>query len=172
MNLGGILLLGIGMVFLAVGFIMYPIILTACDTILAFTKTVSGVTTNTGNFTGLSSMVGITPLLALLGYVSVAVLSGFMGVKVMKSGENIHGNIGSFLLLGIGLVFFAIGLIIYPVVLEGLATTFANGGGGIPATYTGLGSILKMVPMLLLIAYVSATVLSGYFGIKSLSSSD
>ena len=35
-DIGGILVMGIGMVFLAVGFIMYPIIMTATDALLAY----------------------------------------------------------------------------------------------------------------------------------------
>ncbi len=38
-NIGGILMMGIGMVFLAVGFILFPIVTDSCDTLLAYRYT-------------------------------------------------------------------------------------------------------------------------------------
>lgn len=169
-NLGGTLMLGISMVFLAVGFIMFPNITTATDAILAYAYTTNASIT-VATYTGLTSIVGITPLLALLGYVAVAVLSGFMGIKVMKGGGSAHMDPGGLLMLGIGLIFFAIGLLIFPVALDGISSVVHGSGQGISSSYTGLSSVILLVPMLLLLSYVAATVLTGYFGIKRLSSS-
>jgi len=170
MNLGGTLMLGISMVFLAVGFIMFPNITTATDSILAYAYSANAAITD-ATYTGLTSIVGITPLLALLGYVAVAVLSGFMGIKMMKGGANVHMDPGGLLMLGIGLIFFAIGLLIFPVALDGISSVVHGDGSGISSSYTGLSSVILLVPMLLLLSYVAATVLSGYFGIKRLTSS-
>ena len=70
MDIGGILVMGIGMVFLAVGFIMYPIIMTATDALLVYTNTVNATCTAT-LFTGFTAIVGITPLLVLIGFLSL-----------------------------------------------------------------------------------------------------
>lgn len=169
MNLGGVLMMGISMVFLSVGFVMFPNITTATDSILAYAYS-SNASITDASYTGLTSIVGITPLLALLGYVAVSVLSGFMGIKAFKGTKNIHANPAAFLMLGIGLVFFAVGLLIFPVALDGISSVYHGGGFGISSSYTGLENVLLLTPMLLLLGFVAGTVLSGYFGIKNLTS--
>ena len=169
MNIGGILMMGIGMVFLAVGFIMFPIATDATDTILAYAYT-SNATINTAYFTGLTAITGITPLLILLGFVSAAVITGFLGMKVMKSGAGKAGvSPGGLLLSGLSIVFIALGLIIFPVTLDGIASVVHGGGSGISTSYTGLSAILLVTPMLVLLSFISAAVISGFFGIKSIA---
>lgn len=168
-DIGGILIMGIGMVFLAVGFIMYPIVMTACDALLAYSFT-SNATINAAYFTGFTPIVGITPLLVLIGFLSAAVFSMYLGVKVMKGAEGGTSlNLGTMLLLGISLIFIAIGLIILPVTLDGIATVLhGTAGAGISASYTGLAPILRVTPLLVLISFVSGAVISGFFGLKRL----
>jgi hypothetical protein len=162
--------MGIGMVFLAVGFIMFPIATTACSTLLAWSyATVNATMTSISIFTGLSSIVGITPLLILIGFVSAAVLTGFMGVKVMKGTGSANLGPGGLLMLGLSIVFISIGLIIEPVILDACASVIHGGGLGISATFVGLASIVAMVPMLVHIAFLAAAVITGFFGIKKLS---
>ena len=167
-DIGGVLIMGIGMVFLAVGFIMYPIVTTATDTLLAYSFT-TNATCNAAYFTGFTAIVGITPLLVLIGYLSAAVFAMYLGVKMMKGGAaSTKLDLGTMLLLGIALIFIAIGLIILPVTLDGICTVIHGGGTGINAAYVGLSPILRVTPLLVLISFVSGAVISGFFGLKRL----
>ena len=169
-DIGGILVMGIGMVFLAVGFIMYPIVTTATDTLLAYSYT-TNATCNAAYFTGFVSIVGITPLLVLIGYLSAAVFSMYLGVKLMKGGAGgTQLDLGTMILLGLSLVFIAIGLIILPVTLDALCSIIHGGGSGINASYTGLAPIIRVTPLLVLISFIAGAVLSGFFGLKKLAS--
>src|SRR3990167_9391846 len=78
-NIGGTLLMGVGMVFLAVGFIMFPIVTDATDTLLAYSYS-SNSTITDATFTGFTAVIGVTPLLVLLGFLSGAVFSMYLGV--------------------------------------------------------------------------------------------
>jgi len=170
-DIGGILLMGIGMVFLAVGFIMFPIVTTATDSLLAYNCTANTSYINAGSFTGFTAVVGITPLLVLIGYLAASVFSMYLGVKIMKGGAgDTKLDLGTMLLLGISMIFIAIGLIILPVALDGICTVLHGAGKGISSSYAGLEPILKVTPLLLLISFVSGAVISGYFGIKKLAS--
>lgn len=166
-DIGGVLMMGIGMVFLAVGFIMYPIVMTATDALLVYSCS-ANATINAAYFTGFKPIVGITPLLVLVGYLSAAVFSMFLGVKMMKGGEGgTKLDLGSMLMLGIALIFIAIGLIILPVALDGICEVMKT---GISSSYVGLAPILKVTPLLILISFISGAVISGFFGIKKLGS--
>jgi len=168
-NIGGILMMGIGMVFLAVGFIMFPIATDACDDVLAYEYTANTAITD-ASFTGLTAITGITPLLILLGFISAAVISGFLGMKVMKSGtSSTKVSPGGLLMSGLSIVFIALGLIIFPVTLDGISTVYHGGGSGISASYTGLSAILLVTPMLVLLAFIAASVISGFFGVKTIA---
>lgn len=165
-DIGGILLMGIGMVFLAVGFIMFPIVTTSTDTLLVY-KYADNVACNMSSFTGFTAVVGITPLLVLVGYLSAAVFSMYLGVKITKGGAGgTKLDLGTMLLLGISMIFIAIGLIILPVTLDGICSVIHGAGKGISSSYVGLSPILKVSPLLVLISFVSGAVVSGYFGIR------
>lgn len=167
-NIGSIMLMGIGMVFLAVGFIMFPIVTTATDSLLAYAYTVNAAITD-ASFTGFTAVIGITPLLVLIGYLSAAVFSMFLGVKLMRgAGGETTLNLGNLLLLGVSLIFIAIALIILPVALDGIASVVHGGGTGINVAYTGLSPILLITPLLILISFLSASVISGFFGLKKI----
>lgn len=170
MNIGGILLMGIGMVFLAVGFIMFPIVTTSTDSLLAYEY--SGNTSITdASYTGFTAVIGITPLLVLIGYLSAAVFAMFLGVKVMRSGTGSTSlNLGNLLMLGISMIFIAIALIILPVALDGISSVLHGGGSGISSSYTGLSAIILVTPLLILISFLSGSVISGFFGIKRIAS--
>jgi len=168
MDVGAILLMGIGMVFLAVGFIMFPIVTTATDALLAYEFTTNTAITD-ATFTGFTAVIGITPLLILIGYVSAAVFSMFLGVRIAKGGSGgTKLDLGALLMLGVSLIFIAIALIILPVALDGIATVVHGGGQGINTSYTGLSPILLVTPLLILISFVAAAVISGFFGIKKI----
>ena len=165
----GLLMMGIGMIFLAVGFIVYPIVITATDAILDYTWTYQSVTD--ANFTGLTAVTGVTPLLVLMGFVTAGVVTGFLGVKMQRAGTGGSVNPGSLLMLAIGLIFIAVGLIIFPVVLDGVSSILAPDsiGTGISSSYTGLKAVLEVTPLLVLISFISAAVITGFFGVKGLS---
>ena len=170
-DIGGILLMAIGMVFLAVGFIMFPIVTTATDALLAYVCTACTAITDS-TFTGFTAVIGITPLLVLIGYLSAAVFSMFLGVKVMKGGAGgTKLDLGSLILLALSLVFIAIALIVLPVALDGICSILGAAGGINPA-YTGLSPILLVTPLLILISFLAGAVITGFFGIKRLGSSD
>src|SRR3972149_9508075 len=82
-NIGGTLMMGIGMVFLAVGFIMFPIVTDATDDLLAYAYSANNTITD-ATFTGFTAVVGITPLLVLLGFLSGAVFAMYLGVKITQ----------------------------------------------------------------------------------------
>ena len=167
-DIGAILMMGIGMVFLAVGFIMFPIVTTATDTLLVYAYTPNALCLHT-TFTGFDAIVGITPLLVLVGYLSAAVFSMYLGVKMMKGGAGgTKLDLGTMLMLGISLIFIAIGLIILPVTLDGICSVIHGGGTGIASAYVGLSAILEVTPLLVLISFISAAVITGFFGLKRL----
>lgn len=166
-DIGSILIMGIGMVFLAVGFIMYPIIMDACDTLLGYSCT-ANATITAAYFTGFKPIVGITPLLVLIGFLSAGVFSMYLGVKIMKGGEGgTKLDLGTMLLLGIAMIFVAIGLIILPVVLDAICDVMTP---YISASYTGLSPILLVTPLLVLISFIAGAVITGFFGLKKLTS--
>lgn len=167
-NLSAILMMGIGFVFIAVGAIMFPQITSASSTILDYAYSANASITD-ATFTGLTAVTGITPVLVLLGYLAVAVLAGFMGVKVAKGDTSTKFSPGNLLLLAVSLVFVAVGLYIFPTALDGFASVAHGDGLGISSSFTGLSPLILISPMLLLIAFISSTVVVGYFGIKGMS---
>lgn len=166
-NLGGALMMALALVFIAVGFIMFPNVTDATDGILAYEYTDNTSITD-ATYTGLTQVTGITPLLVLLGYIFVAVIAGLLGVKAVKGGSSVSLNPSSLILLAISLVFIALGLYMFPVALDGISSVVHGGGSGISSTYTGLEPILLVTPMLILLAFVAGQVVTGYFGVKSL----
>lgn len=168
-DIGGILMMGISMVFLAVGFILFPIVTDATDGLLAYTYT-GNITVTDATYTGFTAVVGITPLLVLLGFLSAAVFSMFMGVKISKGQASAKLDPGAIVMLGLSMVFVAIGLIILPVALDGISSIIAGDATGpMSTTYTGLSSILHVTPLLILISFLSGAVLTGFFGMKKMA---
>jgi len=168
MDIGSILMMGIGMVFLAVGFIMFPIVTTATTTLLAWECSANASFTD-ADFTGFTPIIGITPLLVLIGYLSAAVFSMFLGIKMMKGGAGSSKlDLGAVLMLGISMIFIAIGLIILPVVLDAVCPLVTGAGMLSSSDYAGLIPILEVTPLLVLISFVAGAVITGFFGIKRL----
>lgn len=167
-NLGGILMMGIGMVFLAVGFIFLPIANTAVTNIADYAYS-GNASITASTFTGLTSINGIVPLLILIGFLAAAVITGFLGIKIMQGKGEAKLSPGSLLLLGLSIVFIAIGLIMFPISLDGVSAAYHNGGQGIGTTFVGYAPLLLMSPMLIELAYIAAAVFSGFFGIKSIA---
>ena len=165
-NIAGTMMMGIAMVFIAIGFIFLPITTDASQDLLDYTYS-GNVTTAASTYTGFEAVVGITPLLILVGFLIASVVSGMMGVKVMKTGAG-SVNPGALMLLGLSIVFIGIGLIIEPVALDGISEVYS---GGPYSDFSGYDSILLIAPMMLHIGFIAAAVLSGFFGLKKLSGS-
>lgn len=172
-DIGSILLMGIGMVFLAIGFIIYPIVMDATDELLDWVCT-ANTSINDTTFTGFTEIVGITPLLVLIGYLSAAVFTMYLGIRVMKGSGSTTLNLGTLIMLALSLIFIAIALIILPVALEGICSVLSNNsagvdtGVGLSASYVGLEDILLVTPLLILISFIGGAIVSGFFGIKKL----
>ncbi len=79
-------------------------------------------------------------------------------------------NPGNLLMLGLSIIFISVGLIILPVSLDGIASVLdGTAHAGISASYTGLSPVLKLCPLLILISFLSASVISGFFGIRKVA---
>lgn len=168
MNIGGVMLLGISMVFLAVGFIFLPISTDATEDLLDYAYS-SNASITDETFTGYTSVVGITPLLILVGFLAAAVITGMLGIKIMRGAGSSKANPGNLMLLGLSIVFIAIGLIIEPVMLDGVASVVHGDGSGISSSFTGYSAVILLSPLLVHLAFLVSAVLSGFFGIKRLS---
>jgi len=83
-DIGNLLLLGLAMIFIAVGFIVYPIILEGTDEILNWTGTTGNVTL--ADFTGLEPVTSVAPLIVLIGFIAAGVITGFFGIKNLMKG--------------------------------------------------------------------------------------
>lgn len=164
----GLLMMGIAMIFIAVGFIVYPITITGTDAILAYAYS-SNASITDATYTGLTAVTGVVPLLILLGFVTAGVVTGFMGYKTGAAGVSTRLNPAGLLMLAVGVIFIAVGLIIFPVVLDGVSSVVHGSGSGISSSYTGLSAVILVTPLLVLIAFTTAAVVTGFFGVKNIS---
>lgn len=170
-NIGGILIMGIGMVFIAVGFIIFPIIMDACDDLLDWTCTANGSITD-ATFTGFTEVVGIVPLLVLVGFLTAGVFAMYLGIQVTKGSGGTKLDLGTMILLALAMIFIAIALIILPVALEAICTVLTGDGSGISSSYTGLSPILLVTPLLILVAFIGGAIVAGFFGLKRIGPSN
>lgn len=170
-NLSGIILLAIAMIFIAVGFIFLPISTSATTDLLNYACT-TNTAINSSLYTGFTSIVGITPLLILVGFVTGGIIVGIMGVKVMKAGGGAQADLSTLVMLGLTIVFISIGLIVEPITLDGICTVLHGSGHGVSASFVGYESILLISPLLVHLGFIVAAVISGFFGIKRLQSSE
>lgn len=174
-NLSSVLMMGLGFVFIAVGFIVFQIFMNAAETILDWTCTANTSTTD-ATYTGFTDMVGVTPLLVLVGFMAAGVFAMYLGVRVAKGAGTAKLDLGTLILLSLAIIFLAIALIILPVTLEAICSTLSNNSGaantgqGINAAFVGVGDFLLMSPLLLIVALVGGAIVSGFFGIKRLGS--
>lgn len=167
MDVGKVMMLGLAMIFVAIGFIFLPISTTATQTLLDYEYT-SNTSITDASYTGYTSMLGITPLLILVGFLFAAVITGFMGIKAMK-GAGYSADPGTLMLLGLAIVFIAIGLIIEPVMLDGVSSVVHNSGAGISSSFTGYSAIVLISPMMVHVGFLVGAVIVGFFGLKRLS---
>ena len=164
-NIGGTIILGIAMIFLSIGFIFLPITTDATSDLLDYQYTTNTSITD-ASYTGYTAILGITPLLILVGFLVAAVITGMMGMKVMKGAASASVNPASLILVGLSIVFIGVGLIIEPIALDGISSVVHGGGQGISTAFTGYSPIVLMSPMLIHLAFLTSAVISGFFGIK------
>lgn len=162
MNMAGIILMSISMVFLSIGFIFLQLTTSASVTLNTYVYS-TNTSINASYFTGFTAIVGMTPLLILLGYVTAAVVTGFMGIQVIRGAGNARASGGSIIMLALSIVFIAIGLIIEPIALDGIASAIDTTGA---ADFTGYVTFLRMTPMLVHLGFIVASAVVGFFGIK------
>jgi len=166
----GMILIGVAMIFLAVGFIIYPICLDATDSILSWnhTSTAANLTVSTSAFTvnqtaltGMAAVTGILPLIILLGFVTAGAITGFMGYKQMMSNSAAMSP-KNLMMMSIGLIFLSVSLIIFPVILDGIASAYETVAASL-YTYTGLLAILRVVPLIVLTAFLAGGIVPMFF---------
>ena len=75
-DIGGLMLMGLGMVFIAVGFILFPVVIEGAEE----SRTATGV----GNYTGLTSIIEVGPTIALVAFLFGGVVAGYFGIKMMR----------------------------------------------------------------------------------------
>ena len=164
----GMILIGVAMIFLAVGFIVYPICLDATDSILAWSYTGTSINltvstlANHTALTGMAAVTGILPLIILLGFVTAGAITGFMGYKQM-TGTSAAMSPKNLMMLSIGLIFLSVSLIIFPVILDGIASAYETVSAS-SYTYTGLTAILRVVPLIVLTVFLAGGIVPMYFG--------
>ncbi len=164
-SVNGMLTMGLGMVFIAVGFVIFPIVMTGATGIITYSYS-SNASLNYSYYTGLTSVGGILPLVILLGFVMDGVIVGFMGYKATRAGTNAGLEPKRLMYGALGLVFIAVALIIMPVLLDGISSALHNGGAGISSSFTGLASVLKIVPLIVLAAFMGGGIAGSYFQTK------
>lgn len=167
----GMMLIAVGLIFLSVGMIIYPIVFDATDAVFAWTSANYSagppqVGYTIADFTGLSPILGIFPLLVLLGFVVEAVLNGIMGIQVMRGQGSGGVNPAALMMQSIGMIFLAVAMIVFPITLDGVAAIL-DGLSGAAGSYTGIASFAPVVPLLVLLAIVVGGVMVSFFGIKA-----
>ena len=96
----------------------------------------------------------------------------YLGIKVGQGAGSTKLDLGAMILLALMIVFLAVALIIFPVTLEAICSTLTGDGSGINSAFTGVEDFLLMSPLLLTVALVGGAIVSGFFGLRRLSSSD
>ena len=97
-NLAGIMIMGLGFVFIGVGFIVFQIFMDAAEALLDWGCT-DNESIDVDSFTGFSDIVGITPLLVLVGFLAAGVFSMYLGVKIAKGAGSTKMDLGVLILL-------------------------------------------------------------------------
>lgn len=75
----GIITTIVGIISIAISFVVYPIVLDAADTILLWPSVVAGT------FTGLEAVVKVSPLLVFVGLLAGGVFAMYTGVRSARS---------------------------------------------------------------------------------------
>ena len=145
-----------GLIMVAISMILFPIIIDGTETIMAWTGTGGNIT----QFTGLSSIVPIAPMMIFVFLIFGGLgLSGYGAIKTAQSGK-----IGMALLMS--LIMLAIAFVVYPIVMDGAATIINDPNID---SYTGLAAIAKIAPMLVFVMMLFESLGTGaYAGYKAI----
>jgi hypothetical protein len=119
-----------GIIAIVVAFILFPLIFTGADGILA---------ANLTNLTGVSTFVPIIPLLCLVEMLFSGGLLIFSGAK--GKGVSVKNVIVPIVVLSVTLLF-------YPILITAVNTLWTAAG----TTYTGFRTFVAIIPMLVLVA--------------------
>jgi len=142
---------------LVIAMLVFPMVVTSVDGIMGWT----GTGGNISQFTGLASIAPIVPLIILV-VVVFALLGGAVVQSYITAKKGDNWNFGIIM----GLIMMVISLTFYTIILDSVATVLASANIG---DYTGLESVLKIVPMLILVVIAFSGVgLAGYSGAKKL----
>ena len=132
------------MVFTAILFIVFPIILLFINGISTWT----GESGNITQFTGMESIIGIAPLVLFVGAVFGNVLfTTYGGIKASQE------KLGTALIIGV--IMIGVGLVFYQLVLTGAETllndTYID-------SYTGMAAIVAISPLLIFVLYIFGSI--------------
>ena len=154
MNVANIMMLGIAMIFIAVGFIIYPVILEGTDSILDTTRATSdseNVTTalgvTSGNIT-LSETLFDSDVANVISITSSIVETPAASTYTLGTGRLLMTSLTA-------------------NVTDGRIITATYYYGNVDE-YTGLRSITEVTPLIVLIGFVTAGVITGFFGVKNI----
>jgi len=145
-DLGSKTIVFMSMVFQAVFFIVFAIILEATNSITSWTGTGGNLTTV---FPTTSSIVPIIPLIIFVVLEFGALAGAAWGAKKTAEEE----KLGTAMILAV--IMLAVGLIMFKIILTAAATLLGN---TYMSSYTGLKSVVEIAPMLILISYVFESV--------------
>jgi hypothetical protein len=166
-NLGGFVFMAVGLIFLGVGFVIYPMVISGTDNVMSWTATIGGHAFSTANFTGLVSIVPIIPLIVALGFIVSTCLSGYMGIQTFRGSGTFDSSPSEFLLQGVGMIFIAVALIVFPIAMTGVGTAWASIlDSANVSSYSAVTSFLPIIPLLALVGTVFIGVCVEYFGLK------
>ena len=86
----------------------------------------------------------------------------FKAVKNFLTSENGNVDVGSMILVAISFVGLVVIIIMFPILITGIESVT-----NLDLTnYTGLGSIVKLTPLLAWVGAVIMTIVTGYLGVK------
>jgi len=134
----------LSMVFTAILFMVFPIILLFVNQIMNWT----GESLTLGNFTGMESIVGIAPLILFVGAVfGNLMLTTYSGIKASKE------KLGTAVIIGV--IMIGVGLVFYTLVLNGaealLTDTYID-------SYVGMSAIVGISPLLIFVMYIFGAI--------------
>jgi len=137
MNMQRILRIVGGVIAIVIAFVIYPMVLTATQSILTYAHIAS--------FTGMSSVAAIAPLIIFVSMIFGGGLMVFQGAK--GSGKDL-GMKNIIMIVG-GLIDIVIMLLLFPTILASAYTIITDAH---IADYTGLASVGAIAPLVLFVS--------------------
>lgn len=156
---GGMGIALMGLIMIAIAFVLFPIVIEGTETIMGWTGDSGG---NITEFTGLESVVSIAPMIVFVFVVFGGIgVSAYGGVQAAQSGK-----VGMALLLA--LIMIAISFVVYPIVMDG-TDSLQVAIEASSYTYTGLDAIVGIAPLLVFVSMLFGGIgLGAYTGYKQI----